>query len=417
MVPINGATSVVRELTDGQRRRGLVAVMVSAVAVGLTIGMAAPLIAVTMAAAGAGNALVGVNAGMPALAVLMTAPLVPRLIAGVGMVWAMVLGCLLSALALALFPLLDTVPSWFVLRFATGAGLAVQWVASETWLSRVAVPESRGRSVACYAAMWGVGLAGGPVMLQVTGIGGGLPFVVVAFLILIAALPPIAARASVPDGPARSDGGGWSWALFRVAPATIFAGFTTGFVEISLVTLMPLYGQSAGMTRSEAVMTVSALAIGGVIWQLPLGWLADRLSAGRVLLLAAAGGIAAALAVDLTFGTMTAESVAQGDVVGVGGGVLWPILFLWGGLMSSFYTLGLMQIGQKFGAADLPHATVLFIMAYTVGTVFGPTLSGVALDMWPAHGLPMVAGVVYCGYLVCATLFERSDGKTDGVAR
>ena len=159
-------------LTDAQRWRGLAVVMVSAVTVGMTLGMTIPLIALSMTAAGAGAALVGINAAMPALAVLATAPLAPRLIGRLGTVPTLVLGCLVSALALALFPVLGSVPAWFGLRFAMGFGLALQWVVSETWLSRIAVNASRGRAVSLYATLWAAGIATGPLLLQVTGIEG-----------------------------------------------------------------------------------------------------------------------------------------------------------------------------------------------------------------------------------------------------
>ena len=380
-------------LTDAQRWRGLAVVMVSAVTVGMTLGMTIPLIALSMTAAGAGAALVGINAAMPALAVLATAPLAPRLIGRLGTVPTLVLGCLVSALALALFPVLGSVPAWFGLRFAMGFGLALQWVVSETWLSRIAVNASRGRAVSLYATLWAAGIATGPLLLQVTGIEGMRPFAVAAGLLLLAAVPPLLGRRCVPAGGVRADGGGWSWALFGVAPGTIFAGFTAGFAEISLFTLLPLYGQGAGLGQAAAVMMVSVFAAGGLVWQLPLGWLADRAGAGRVL-------VGASLVCLLfAFGFDAAASA--------GAWPLWPLLFLWGGATSGYYTLGLTQIGHKFPPADLAHANVLFIMAYTVGTITGPSLAGAALDLWPRHGLPLTVALLYCLYLGSLALGAR----------
>ena len=380
-------------LTDAQRRRGLAVVMASAVTVGMTLGMTIPLIALSMTAAGAGAALVGINAAMPAVAVLFTAPLAPRLIARLGTVPTLVLGCLVSAGALALFPVLDSVPAWFGLRFAMGFGLALQWVVSETWLSRIAVNSSRGRAVSLYATLWAAGIAAGPMLLHVTGIKGELPFLVATGLLLLAAVPPLLGRRCVPAGGVRADGGGWSWALFGVAPGTIFAGFTAGFAEISLFTLLPLYGVGAGMGQAAAVMMVSVFAAGGLVWQMPLGWLADRIGPGRVLV------GASVVCLLFTFGFDTAAAA--------GGWLLWPLLFLWGGATSGYYTLGLTQIGHRFPAADLAHANVLFIMAYTVGTITGPSLAGAALDLWPRHGLPLTVALLYCLYLGSVAIGAR----------
>lgn len=384
----------VEEFTPDRRRVGLMAVMASAVAVGLTIGMTIPLIALSMSAAGAGATLVGANAATPALVVLLTAPLAPRLIAALGMMPTTVLGCLVSAVALILFPEFDSVGAWFGLRVAMGFGLAIQWVVSETWLSRIAASDSRGRSVSLYATMWAAGIAVGPLLLQVTGIEGRTPFALAAGLVLLAAVPPVLGRRGVPAGLAPGRAGGWSWALFKVAPGAIFAGFATGFVEISLFTLLPLYGAQAGLDRAGAVLTVSALAVGGLVCQFPVGWLADKIGPHRVLMGAAAVSLAATVGLDLTID---------------GAWPLWPLLLVWGGAISGFYTLGLTRIGQRFAPADMAHANVLFIMAYTVGTVSGPALAGAALDLWPAHGLPLVVGAIYCLYLTVGAMAHGMD--------
>lgn len=383
------------ELSPAQRRAGLAAVTASSVAVGLTVGMTIPLIALNMSAAGAGATLVGVNSAMPAVAVLVTAPFAPRVIAALGAVYASVFACALTAATLILFPESESLALWFGLRLAMGFGLAVQWVVSETWLSRIAPPEGRGRAVSLYATMWAAGMAAGPLLLQVTGITGRLPFTVAAILILLATVPPLLGRrgapAAVPVGP----GGGWSWSLFGVAPDAILAGFVTGFVEISLFTLLPLYAARAGLSGDTGVLMVSVLTIGGLFAQFPLGWLADRGGPRRVLAGAALVSLVGAAGLDLTIG---------------GGWPLWPVLLVWGGAISGFYTLGLTRIGESFAPAEMAHANVLFIMTYTIGSVFGPMAAGVALDLWPAHGLPLAVGLVYCLYLA-------AGGRGGGLAR
>ncbi len=375
------------QLTPELRWRGLAAVMVSAVIVGLTIGMTIPLIALTMTAAGTGAAMVGVNAAMPALAILIVAPLVPRLIGWLGLVSALTLGCLVSAASLALFPVSLSLVAWFGLRLTMGVGLALLWVVSETWLTRLATPPNRGRIVGLYATLWSAGLASGPLALQVTGIAGPLPFLVTALLVLAAAVPPVLARKAAPGRFAAAPPPRWSWALVGVAPVTILAGFTAGFGETSLLTLLPIYGEAGGLDRSQAVLMLSAFAGGSLVCQIPLGWLADRFGSQRVL---AAAAILAILA---------AASLAAAVTKPL---VLWPLLMLWGGVVPGFYTLGLAQLARHFPPVSLPHANVMFIMAYTIGTISGPIAGGSAQNLWPLWGLPLACGLVYVLYLAGA---------------
>ena len=370
--------------SDRVRHWGLAAVLASAVVTGLTIGMTIPLIALTMTAAGTGAAVVGLNAAMAALGVLVVAPLAPWLIARLGLVETLVLGALASAVSLALFPIFDSVVLWFGLRFGAGLGLALLWVVSETWLGVLATDQSRGRVVGLYSTLWCAGMAGGPLLLQLTTFCGWPPFVVSAGLVLLATVPPIlgraAARGRFVDGEAHR----WSWLLLRKARGMILAGFVAGFVETALFTLLPLYGVGVGLGQAQAILMLSVFAVGSLALQLPLGWLADRLGLVRVLTGAALTGVAVALALPSA----------------VAGWSLWPLLFVWGGVVSSFYTLGLTQLGQRFAAAGLAQANVVFIMAYTVGTIGGPPMVGTALDLWAFDGLPLVVVGVYGAFLL-----------------
>ncbi len=65
--------------TSGQRWRSLATVIASAAAAGLTIGLIMPLITLILERDGVDTVLIGLNAAMSALAVVASAPLMPRL--------------------------------------------------------------------------------------------------------------------------------------------------------------------------------------------------------------------------------------------------------------------------------------------------------------------------------------------------
>ena len=87
-----------------QRRTSLAAVLTSAVASGMTIGMATPLVALTMAAAGHGGFVVGLNAAAQALTVLVIGPFVPGVVKRIGPVPALLGGLLLARRGARSFP-------------------------------------------------------------------------------------------------------------------------------------------------------------------------------------------------------------------------------------------------------------------------------------------------------------------------
>ncbi len=80
-------------------------------------------------------------------------------------------------------------------------------------------------------------------------------------------------------------------------------------------------------------MLVSAFAIGNVLFQMPVGWLADRLDRRKILFGIAISATVIAASLPLT------------------GAAFWPhagLLMLLGGLWALYYTVGLAHLSSRF---------------------------------------------------------------------
>lgn len=378
--------------------RSLAAVMASSLAAGFTIGMTVPLISLALEQRGASAFLIGANSGVMALAVLLVAPLLPGLLAGIGTLPVLYLGIGISCVSLALFPVFDGIAVWFCLRLILGIGIALHWIVSETWINIVAHASSRGRAVSAYATVWGAGIAIGPQIMTLTGVEGALPFLVGSGILALAVVPLLLASGLAPTVPSRSAGGGLLRA-WRAAPVAMAAGFVAGFSETAIFALLPLFGLAVGYDAAGAVLMVSVFAAGSLLFQPPLGWLADRGDCLRLLVFCAVVGAFGAAA--LPAATMS-------------GPVLWPLLLLWGGIVVGFYTLGLIMIGRQFDHSALPAANAGFITAYTLGSLGGPASGGAIMDIWPLYGLPVVVLIVFGGFLLISRLGRRQRSAEDG---
>lgn len=369
----------------------------SALGVGFTLGMAAPLISLALEQRGADPMTIGLNAAMPALAMLAAGPVVPAVIGVLGPLGAMAAGLSLSVLMLVLFPVLDLLPAWFLLRFVIGVGMALHWTASETWVNRLATEAGRGRMVALYASLWGAGIAGGPQVMALTGITGPLPFVVAAAMLALALAALAVAHGVAPTLPVRPRRD-FLPRVWRMAPTALVAALVCGLAETNIFALLPLYALRQGLDETATLALLTAFSVGNLALQLPLGWLADRFDRGRVLMGCALAALGIVLALPLAIGTPAA---------------VWPLLFVLGGLSAGFYTLSLTLIGQRFDAADLAGANVAIIMAYTAGMVAGPVLGGVAMGLWNPHGLMVVLALVFAGAIpVLASRRVRPTAET-----
>jgi MFS family permease len=371
----------------GRRNLSIAAVVASTFGVGIAYGVGYPLTALTFERWGAPAWLTGLVGSAPALAIFLLLPFFPRLVARLGAVPSMTLGCGLVAGGFLLMPVFPSPEAWLVLRFLMGAGLALPWLVGETWINTLADDTNRGRMIALYSMALFGGFALGPVLLGWTGTEGWAPFLTGAGGILLAVVPLVAAASLAPDMPAHPSTG--VAGALRLAPVAMVAALVGGALEMTNFSMLPVWATGAGVVQADALLLLTAFLLGGIALQLGIGWVADRLSARR-----AAAGSGIVLAVLLA----TLPVWPQG----------WPLfvaVFVLGGLTGGLYTLGLASIGQTVRAQDLAVANAAFLIAYQAGAMFGPALGGAAMEIWAPHGLvAMMAVAALLGALVIGAM-------------
>lgn len=357
--------------------RLLLPVIISAGAVGLSIGLIIPLTSIVMEQRGISVIAIGLNATMFSLAVLLTGPFLPSVIHRIGLLRTMTTGALLSGIFVFGLWIDDSLWFWYLMRFFLGITGGMHWVASEAWINVMAPEHSRGRIVGAYATVWSMGIAVGPLLLNFIGVDGGRPFVISGMLMGCAALPlllvPRADNRHLP--PVRYK----VLQMLFVAPVATMAGFICGFLETAVLSLLPIYGLRSGIETASALILVSFFAVGSFVWQPIIGWVADKAAFKTVVLVVAL--------VSVVVVPLVHVSLALPFLTGV-------LLFFWGGSVGAYYTLGMLNIGQVFKDTDLTAASSMFVMAYTLGMVVGPLLGSTAMQLFGPVGLLAVLGLM-----------------------
>jgi MFS family permease len=382
-------------LKHASRRRALTAVLSSSLGVGLTFGFQPPLIALVLSRAGSSSLAIGAVTSASLVAVILSVPLYPQLIARLGLRRSVIAGIGCGALILTLMPLMASVPFWFGLRFLTGCTLGLSWIASEIWLNTVSGADARGTVMGVYGTVFSLGTVTGPALLEFTGTRGWLPFGVGAAGLIVTLLP-LAALENTPSAvqgftPLRELMG-----VIRAAPLVMLAALVAGLVESADLTLLPLFGLRGGFGERTALLLLAVFMAGNVVLQVPIGLLADRFGRRRLLGVCALVSALGPLLLQPFFATP---------------GLLWPLLFVWGGTLYAFYSQGVAILGAQFPPALLATANTVFVMVYCLGGVIGPSAGGFALDRWPTHGLPVLlssaALLLLAGLAMPATRAER----------
>jgi MFS family permease len=78
------------------------------------------------------------------------------------------------------------------------------------------------------------------------------------------------------------------------------------------------------------------------------------------------------------------------------------MIFLYVGVASAFYTVGLALIGERVRPGQLASANAAFIFAYGMGSLAGPVSAGAAMDAFNPWGLLAAFAMFAAFYLVVA---------------
>ena len=367
----------------------LASIVGTALIFGLTYGLSAPLLALSLAQQGFGKGFIGANAAMHAVGVLAIAPLLPGLAWRSGPKLPIAVALLAAAAVLALFPVMPSIWLWFPLRIALGAASETMFVMSETWLNQLSEDRTRARTMAIYTASLSLGFALGPVILTVVGTRGLLPYLLGSFVALLAllsiAMPwvrtPVFVRPSHPN-PLR---------YLSLAPVAIGATLVNAALETAGLSFLPLYAMRVGWGERPATLLLSVLLLGAILLQLPIGWLGDRVDRGKLVIGLGLASTAGALVWPFVLSTPF---------------LAYPLLFLWGGLFVGIYTIMMAVVGSRFQGGDLVSVYAVMSVAWGIGAFIGPGSAGAAMDL-TRHGLPIFAAIACMAFTVLAVVLRR----------
>lgn len=371
-----------KSLSPAARRLNLLAVTAAMAVTSLTYGMSMPLLALSLEDQGVDSALIGLNAAAQSLSVFLIAPASSLVMRRHGPARPILAATLASSLLFVLLPLFPNVHAWFPLRFALGAAGTFVWIAAEAWVNEIAEERNRGRYVAAYSMATAAGFALGPLLLTLVGSRGWAAFAAAALLTALAALPVLLVLRHAPSLEGRPSTGLLGYPLAAPVPMFICALFAA--IDGIILSFLPLYGLKLELPEQATLMLVTLLGVGGIIVQVPVGWLADRLD--RLLL-------TVVCVVLLILGVLAIPAVLH----------LWPWVWLHflllGGVLGGLYTVGLILLGERFKGADLASASSAFGLMWGIGMIAGPPLGGLGMHLSDPHGLIVVIALLLVAFL------------------
>ena len=346
-------------------------ILVAIVAIsGFSQGMLLPLISVIFERDGVSSALNGLNATGLYIGTLLVSPFMEAPLRRLGFKPIIVAGGMLVFISLLLFPLWKNIVFWFILRLIIGIGDHALHFATQTWVTSFSPKHRLGRNIAVYGLSFGVGFAVGPLFVPLVNVFEGLPFIVSGVLCMLAWSLIFLLKNDFPDvikGTSAETGfinrfkktAAFAWLAF-------LGPFGYGFLESSLNAIYPVYAMRSGISISSVSIILATFSAGGIVSQIPLGMLSDRIGRRPVFLIALGGGAT----------TFFAASLFEYSTLLVMG-----TFFIAGLFVGSIFSLGISYMSDLTPVELLPTGNLLCGIFFSLGSLTGPFLGGLFLEL------------------------------------
>nr|WP_301538668.1 MFS transporter [Bacillus sp. THAF10] len=347
-------------------------ILVSIVAVsGFSQGMLLPLIAVIFENSGVSSTLNGLNATALYIGILLASPFMEQPLRKYGYRPVILIGGLLVVVSLALFPLWQSFWFWFFLRLLIGIGDHALHFATQTWITSFSAENVRGRNISLYGVFFGIGFASGPLMTPLVNVNQALPFILSSLLCFIGWLFLFFLKNELPEQEVgvnsffdtiRRFRKAWKYGWIAFLPPLGY-----GFLEASLNGSFPIYALRSGIDVGVVSILLASFAVGGIVFQIPLGMLSDKFGRRNILLIILSLGC-------LSF---IVASFLEQTIVG-----LAVCIFIAGMLVGSTFSLGISYMTDLMPKNLLPTGNLMCGIAFSLGSLGGPFFGGLFIQFF-----------------------------------
>jgi MFS family permease len=255
---------------------------------------------------------------------------------------------------------------WGGLRLISGFAFYAMLIVLESWLNEKSSTDDRGKILAVYTIIFFLALALGQVLLMFD-MPATTVFILGSILVLWSLVLVAITRVSQPvlkpferySMPK----------LLSIAPLALVGSFIGGVFVGAFYTMFPLYVLSVFEQAGVVSLFMAITILGGLVAQLPVGMLSDRLGRRKML---AWAGFFSVLALVLM---LVLPWVWQNSVL-----LLYVVGFLLGMSLFSIYPLSVARANDVFDEnKDLVEISRTLLFSYGMGSFIAPLVLGFIL--------------------------------------
>lgn len=308
--------------------------------------------------------------------------------------------CAGTALLASLLPQLNVsqFAGWVGAAATFGFLVGLRWVSVEGWVFELITGPLKGRLIAVHETVIYAAQALGPALIAAVGLLDVTAFMVASAIAAAAVLPlllttgpPASAHVgTAARQPLRVLEGMWQ---ARRSDPSMALGLLSGCIDGALLGMLSVHLIHAGHEPVATALMLVVFGVGGLLSQLPLGWLADRRGLRYATRATAWVGIAGVL--------LLLSSTGPG---------VWVGAALLGALAANGLTLSTNSATEHASrtSGDMVVAISRVSIAFTIGSGLGPVATGYAVELSARYALPAITAAGCLGLLALGRIARRS---------
>ena len=262
--------------------------------------------------------------------------------------------------------------SWLLLRLLLGVCLVGVYIVVESWLNELTDNTTRGKTLSTYQSTTLIALALGQYLILLTDVTTSALFVLSGALFVLGIIPVALTKLSEPvvvNTGQRLD----LKELYLTSPMAILGAMTAGLVNGAFLSLAAVSAYHLGLDKGEIAVFMSAMILGGVFLQWPIGHYSDKADRRKVMALAATGGIIFSLLIVVFFHWFRA-------------GIVFAA-FLYGGMVFVLYPIGAAHLNDTLPREKFVLAARGMSLSYGIGAATGPICVGILMNLTGPYAL------------------------------
>jgi MFS family permease len=274
---------------------------------------------------------------------------------------------------------------WMLLRFMIGAMIAGIYMIIESWLNERADTQNRGAILSFYAMLNLAMITLAQQLLNLGNVDTSLLFAL-AGIFLSLSIVPVSITLALAPAPIKKVSVDFA-KVWRHSHIGIIGSIFTGLITGSFWALAPIYANDSGFTTFQLANFMSAVVLGGALFQIPLGRFSDQFDRRIILIFIALGG---AIISFLTFMASFQDFYA--------GAVSTGLAFIWGAFSMTMYAICLAHANDNADSSDFVDIGSAMLLTYGLSSAIGASVSSAFMSILGHHFFFIFMGA-------CFTLF------------